>query len=230
MRDGRPSVTLKLAVSADGKAGLAGRRPAALTGEAARARVHLMRATHDAVLTGIGTILSDDPLLTCRLPGMERHSPVRIVLDTHLRTPPGSRLAGSTAAAPVWIVAGPDAPRDKDRALREAGVEVLRAPPAGASLDLDAVLKLLAARGITRLMLESGPRLAAAFLAADRVDAAVLLQSPEAIGADGIDALEGMPLAALTQSPRFIGRATERVGADTMTAFERAEQACSPGS
>src|SRR5271165_1670449 len=91
--DGRPHVTLKLAVSADGKAGLAGRRPTTITGEAAHARVHLMRATHDAILVGIGTVMADDPLLTCRLPGMKVGSPIRVVLDAGLRTPAASRLA-----------------------------------------------------------------------------------------------------------------------------------------
>ena len=84
MRDGRPQVLLKLAVSADGKAGLPGRKPAGITGEAARARVHLMRAEADAILVGIGTVLSDDPHLTCRLPGMIERSPVRVVLDARL--------------------------------------------------------------------------------------------------------------------------------------------------
>src|SRR5215472_1872301 len=87
VRDGRPHVVLKVAVSADGKAGLADRRPAAITGEPARARVHLMRSMSDAVLTGIGTALADDPLLTCRLPGMGSRSPVRIMLDSRLRLP-----------------------------------------------------------------------------------------------------------------------------------------------
>src|SRR3954471_11030132 len=93
VRDGRPHVTLKLAVSADGKAGLGGRRPAVITGEAARDRIHRMRANNDAVLTGIGTALADDPLLTCRLPGMANRSPVRVVLDSKLRLPPEGRLA-----------------------------------------------------------------------------------------------------------------------------------------
>ena len=92
VQDGRPHVMLKLAVSADGKAGFAGRRPAAITGEPARERVHLMRAMSDAVLTGIGTVLADDPLLTCRLPGMAERSPVRVVLDGKLRLPAGSKL------------------------------------------------------------------------------------------------------------------------------------------
>ena len=95
IRDRRPHVTLKLAVSADGKVALAGRKPAAITSEAANARVHLMRAMHDAILIGIGTALSDDPLLTCRLPGMEKRSPVRVVLDRDLRLPVNSRLAAT---------------------------------------------------------------------------------------------------------------------------------------
>ena len=97
MRDGRPHVMLKLAVSADGKAGAAGRRPAPITGEAVRDRVHLMRAESDAIMIGIGTALADDPMLTCRLPGMAKNSPVRIVLDSALRLPLGSRLAKSAA-------------------------------------------------------------------------------------------------------------------------------------
>src|SRR5712672_3734234 len=104
VRDGRPHVTLKLAVSADGKAGLPGRRPAAITGEEARTRVHLMRAMNDAVLTGIGTVLADDPLLNCRLPGMAERSPVRVVLDSVLRLSPKSRLAASARATPLWVL------------------------------------------------------------------------------------------------------------------------------
>src|SRR5205085_11507253 len=104
IRDGRPQVTLKLAVSKDGKAGLSGRHPAVITGERARERVHLMRATSDAVLTGRGTVLADDPQLTCRLPGMSDRSPVRVVLDRMLRLPPDSRLAATANERPVWVL------------------------------------------------------------------------------------------------------------------------------
>src|SRR5215470_14171019 len=99
VQDGRPHVTLKLAVSADEKVALVGRRPATITGGRARNRVHLMRAMNDAVLTGIGTALADDPLLTCRLPGM--HSPVRVVLDGALRLPLSGRLATTAGATPL---------------------------------------------------------------------------------------------------------------------------------
>jgi diaminohydroxyphosphoribosylaminopyrimidine deaminase / 5-amino-6-(5-phosphoribosylamino)uracil reductase len=221
MRDGRPHVALKLAISADGKVGAAGRKPVAITGPAARDRVHLMRAQSDAVLIGIGTALADDPLLTCRLPGMAALSPVRIVLDSGLRLPLGSRLVRSAREVPVWVVAGVQASREAENALTGLGVSVLRVPQPVGPLDLAVALKLLAARGITRLMVEGGPTVAAALLAADLIDEAVLYHSPMVVGADGIDALEGMPLAALTDSPRLKRVASKPVGADTRMVLER---------
>jgi diaminohydroxyphosphoribosylaminopyrimidine deaminase/5-amino-6-(5-phosphoribosylamino)uracil reductase len=222
VQDGRPHVILKLAVAADGKAGLAGRRPAAITGEAARERVHRMRASNDAVMTGIGTALADDPLLTCRLPGMEDRSPVRVVLDGKLRLPLTSKLAATARATPLWVVAGEEAPREREQVLRGQGVDVFRVATADGMLDLAAVLKLLAGRGVTRLMVEAGPILAAAFLRADLVDEAVVFCSSKAIGAEGIDALDGLPLSALTQSPRLKAAGSEAIGPDTVETFERA--------
>src|SRR5690242_4825682 len=132
----RPQVTLKLALSADRKVGAAGRRPVEITGEAARARVHRMRAMNDAILIGIDTAIADDPQLTCRLPGMEKLSPVRVVLDTHLRLPPGGALAKSARETPVWVVTGPEASDEAAQALRQQGVEVLRAPAQAGRLAL----------------------------------------------------------------------------------------------
>jgi diaminohydroxyphosphoribosylaminopyrimidine deaminase/5-amino-6-(5-phosphoribosylamino)uracil reductase len=221
VRDGRPHVTLKLAVSADGKAGLAGRKPAAITGAAARDRVHLMRAMNDAVLTGIGTVLSDDPQLTCRLPGMEHRSAVRVVLDSALRQPPSSRLASSAARTLDWTFTDEKASAEKERALSDLGVEVLRVPGANGRLDLAAVLRGLAGRGITRVMVEAGPILSSAFVCADLVDEVALFRSPMPLGPDAIDALEGLPLTALTQAPvlRLVG--SEVVGGDRLDTFER---------
>jgi diaminohydroxyphosphoribosylaminopyrimidine deaminase/5-amino-6-(5-phosphoribosylamino)uracil reductase len=222
MREGRPHVMLKLAVSADGKAGLAGRRPAAITGEPANERVHRLRAMHDAILIGVGTALADDPLLTCRLPGMANRSPVRVVLDSALRLPPDGKLARGAREYPLWVVAAPDAAAAREDALRRCGAEVLRVGRPGDRRDLAATLKLLAERGITRLMIEGGPIVAAAFLAADLVDEAVLLRAPMTIGADGIEALDGLPLTALTQSQRLRSRGVEEIGADSIETFERA--------
>jgi diaminohydroxyphosphoribosylaminopyrimidine deaminase/5-amino-6-(5-phosphoribosylamino)uracil reductase len=218
--DGRPHVTLKLALSDDHKVGAAGRRPVAITGEAVRARVHRMRAMNDAILIGIGTALADDPQLTCRLPGMEKSSPVRVVLDTHGRLPPGGALATSARATPVWVVTAPEASSEAAQVLRGQGVEVLQAPAHAGQLDLAAVLRLLAERGITRLMVEGGPTVAASFVAADLVDAAALFHSAKALGADGIDALEGLPLDALTRRMTSLGR--EPVGEDSVEFFARA--------
>jgi diaminohydroxyphosphoribosylaminopyrimidine deaminase/5-amino-6-(5-phosphoribosylamino)uracil reductase len=221
MRDGRPHVILKLAVSADGKAGASGRKPLAITGEAARDRVHLLRAQSDAIMVGIGTALADDPMLTCRLSGMEKNSPVRVVLDSALRLPPASRLARSARDVPVWVITGEEAPRAAEDALLSEGVTVLRAAQSDGRLHLAAVLKLLAARGVTRLMVEGGPTLAAALLAADLIDEAVLFQSLKVVGTEGVDALDGLPLTALTQSPRLKCVMSEPVGADTRMVFER---------
>jgi diaminohydroxyphosphoribosylaminopyrimidine deaminase / 5-amino-6-(5-phosphoribosylamino)uracil reductase len=219
MRDGRPNVLLKLAVSADGKAGAAGRKPLAITGEETRDRVHLLRAQNDAVMIGIGTALADDPLLTCRLPGMEQRSPVRIVLDGALRLTPASRLVQTARQTPVWVVCGRQAPAAAEGALRAEGVEVLRTEQGTGGLYLAPVLKLVAGRGITRLMVEGGPTLAASLVAADLVDEAALFQSPKAVGPEGIDALAGMPLTALTRSPRFEAAASESFGPDTGQTF-----------
>jgi diaminohydroxyphosphoribosylaminopyrimidine deaminase/5-amino-6-(5-phosphoribosylamino)uracil reductase len=211
IRDGRPHVMLKLAVSADHKVGLAGPRPAAITGEEVRARVHLMRAMHDAILIGIGTALADDPQLTCRLPGMHKRSPFRVVLDSNLRLPLTSALARSARETPVWVIARPDAPGVREQALRECGVEVLRAD---GSL---AALRLLAERGITRLMIEGGPTVAANFAAADLVDEAAIFHSETVVGPDGIDA--GAIEEIIAKNLRSVG--TERFGRDHMNPFSR---------
>jgi diaminohydroxyphosphoribosylaminopyrimidine deaminase / 5-amino-6-(5-phosphoribosylamino)uracil reductase len=222
VRDHRPHVILKLAVSADGKAGLAGRKPAPITGEPARARVHLMRAMNDAILIGIGTALADDPQLTCRLPGMEARSPVRVVLDTSLRLPETAALVRAAGSTPLWVVAGPGARQEAEHRLRERGIDVLHCAGAAGRIDPAAMLRLLAGRGITRLMVEGGPTVAASLLAADLVDEAALFRAPAAIGAGGIDALEAMPLTALTASPRFVSRGIEAVGEDSLETYERA--------
>ena len=179
-----------------------------------------MRAMNDAILIGVGTALADDPALTCRLPGMERFSPVRVVLDAQLRLPPGSALAKSARATPVWVVAAADGSPEAARALQEEGVEILCAPARAGRLDVAAALRLLAERGITRLMVEGGPTVAASFLAADLVDAAALFCSPKMIGPDGIDAIEGMALDALTARLALLCR--EPVGADSVEFFARA--------
>jgi diaminohydroxyphosphoribosylaminopyrimidine deaminase/5-amino-6-(5-phosphoribosylamino)uracil reductase len=218
----RPLVALKIAESADGFVADANGNSRWITSATARQHGHLLRARHEAILTGIGTVLADDPLLTCRLPGMEHRSPVRVVLDNELRQPPTSRLAASAPRALDWTFAGETVAQERERALTDLGVEVLRVPGANGRLDLGAVLRGLAGRGITRVMVEAGPILSAALVAADLVDEAALFRSPREIGADGIDALDGLPLTALTQSTKLRWVSSEAVGTDSLDVFERA--------
>jgi len=216
---GRPHVLLKLAISADGKAGAAGRKPIVITGEAVRDRVHLLRAQSDAIMIGIGTALADDPTLTCRLPDMAKYSPVRVVTDSMLRLPLTSRLVRSAHETPVWAFAGPRAPQDAELDLLANGVEVLRSAGGTDRFDLQEALKLLAAKGITRLMVEGGPTLAAAFLAADLVDEAILFHSAKLVGPDGIDALDGAAMTVLRQRLGLIN--SQQIGPDRQETFAR---------
>jgi diaminohydroxyphosphoribosylaminopyrimidine deaminase/5-amino-6-(5-phosphoribosylamino)uracil reductase len=223
VRDRRPHVILKLAVSSDDKIGAAGRKPVAISGEAAKARVHLLRAQCDAVLVGIGTALSDDPLLTCRLPGMAARSPVRVVLDRNLRIPGSSRLVHSARETPLWVMTSSLAEAAAAMKLGAAGAQVIRiaaaATPPG--LDLGSVLRALSEKGITRLLVEGGARVASSFVAAGLVDEIWLLRSTEPVGDDGVAALETLPLTAITQSPNFRVRASESLQEDTLTIYER---------
>lgn len=223
IRDRRPHVILKLAVSSDDKIAGSGHTTVAITGEAARTRVHLLRAQCDAILVGIGTVLSDDPMLTCRLPGMAGRSPVRVVLDRALRLPGSSQLVHSARQTPLWVIASEDADAPAAARLGAAGAQVIRLPPApGAGLDLPAVLQALAEKGITRLMVEGGSRVASSFVAAGLADEIWLLRGRASIGPDGVAALDALPLSEITQSQRFALRASEALGEDTLSIYERA--------
>jgi diaminohydroxyphosphoribosylaminopyrimidine deaminase/5-amino-6-(5-phosphoribosylamino)uracil reductase len=223
IRDKRPHVILKLAVSSDDKIGAAGRKPVAISGEAARARVHLLRAQCDAILVGIGTVQADDPLLTCRLPGMEARSPVRIVLDRSLRIPGTSRLVHSARETPLWVMTSNLSEAPAAMKLGAAGAQVIRVattstPP---GLDLSAVLHALSEKGITRLLVEGGARVASSFVTLGLADEIWLLRGADPVGADGIAALDALPLTSITQSPAFRVRASETLQKDTLTIYER---------
>jgi diaminohydroxyphosphoribosylaminopyrimidine deaminase / 5-amino-6-(5-phosphoribosylamino)uracil reductase len=223
VRDKRPHVILKLAVSQDDKIARAGHKPVAISGEAAKARVHLLRAQCDAVLVGIGTVQADDPLLNCRLPGMEDRSPVRVVLDRSLRISGTSRLVHSARDTPLWVMTSTVAEAPAAMKLGAAGAQVIRiATTSAPGLDLLAVLHALAEKGITRLLVEGGARVASSFVAAGLVDEFWMLRGPDAIGADGVAALDGLPLSVLTGSAAFKQRASETLQNDTLTIYERA--------
>jgi diaminohydroxyphosphoribosylaminopyrimidine deaminase/5-amino-6-(5-phosphoribosylamino)uracil reductase len=184
-----------------------------------------LRAQCDAVLVGIGTVQADDPLLTCRLPGMEALSPVRVVLDRALRISGTSRLVHSARETPLWVMTSNLSEAPAAMKLGAAGAQVIRVattttPPPG--LDLANVLHTLAEKGITRLLVEGGARVASSFVTTGLVDEIWLLRGPDAVGADGVAALDALPLTSITQSPTFKLRASETLQKDTLTIYERA--------
>jgi diaminohydroxyphosphoribosylaminopyrimidine deaminase/5-amino-6-(5-phosphoribosylamino)uracil reductase len=219
--EGRPHVTLKLALSADEKIGASGRRPFQITGEEVRTRVHMFRAQSDAILVGVGTALADNPQLNCRLPGMEPRSPVRVIVDRHLRLPPSGYLAKTARKHPLWVFSGSSAEASRAALLSAEGAEIIHVADSGRGVDLAAVLKELGRRGVTRLMVEGGARVAASFVEAGLADEVWLYRGPVTIGADGVAALDGLPLTAVTQSPHYRVRATEMLGPDQLTIYER---------
>jgi diaminohydroxyphosphoribosylaminopyrimidine deaminase / 5-amino-6-(5-phosphoribosylamino)uracil reductase len=158
-------------------------------------------------------------MLTCRLPGMAKDSPVRIIADSMLRLPLNSRLVKSAYETPVWAIAGMSAPQDAELRLLALGVEVLRSPESTDPLDLEDALGFLAAKGITRLMVEGGPTLAAALMRADLIDEVMLFHSDKIVGADGIEVLDADALAMLKQRLKLI--ASEPVGPDRQETYER---------
>jgi diaminohydroxyphosphoribosylaminopyrimidine deaminase/5-amino-6-(5-phosphoribosylamino)uracil reductase len=218
--EGRPAVTLKLARTADGFAGRREGPRLVISGEDARARVHMLRAHADAIMVGVSTLLADDPLLDVRLPGLEGRSPVRIVLDSHLRAPAESRLVATARDIPTWIVATTAAPVEAERVLVAHGVEVMRVEAdSQGRVSLPEALALLATRGITRLFCEGGPRIADALARANLIDDVALLTGEGVTGQGDLPAI--LPgLAAALRSMRLWSE--EQVGSDRFGFYERA--------
>jgi diaminohydroxyphosphoribosylaminopyrimidine deaminase / 5-amino-6-(5-phosphoribosylamino)uracil reductase len=210
VRENRPFVTLKLAGSLDMRIATASGESKWITGEAARARAHRLRADHDAVLAGSGTVLADDPALDARLPGLADPRRVRVVADGRLRVPASAQLVRTARAQPTWILTRQDA--GDASALTSAGVDVVRLE----SLDPRAMLGALAARGITRLLIEGGGTLAASFLRDRLVDRLAIFRAGIALGGDGLSGVAPLGATKLAQAPRFRLESVERVGDDTL--------------
>jgi diaminohydroxyphosphoribosylaminopyrimidine deaminase / 5-amino-6-(5-phosphoribosylamino)uracil reductase len=229
---GLPLVTLKLATSLDGRIATATGESRWITGSAARRAAHGLRANHDAVLVGSGTALADDPDLSCRVPGMAPVPIARVVADTRLRTPLGSRLVTTARAVPTWIATRTGQPPSALAPYLAAGVEVLPVRAKEDGLDLHALLGALAQRGVTRVLAEGGAGVAAGLLRAGLVDRVAWFHAPGVMGGDGMPAVRPLPLKSLSAMPRFRRVASRAVGEDWLTEFERedSEPPCSQGS
>jgi diaminohydroxyphosphoribosylaminopyrimidine deaminase / 5-amino-6-(5-phosphoribosylamino)uracil reductase len=220
LRLGRPLVTLKLATSLDGR--IATRRGESqwITGPPARERAHALRAAHDAIMVGTGTVLADNPQLTCRLPGLNHRSPVRVVIDRHLRIPPTMRLISDAHDVPTWVLTLPSADPSRRQTLLDSGVTVIEVDAAAdGTMELGAALAALGERGITRLLVEGGGRLAASLARARLIDRLVWVHAPLLIGNDGIPGIADFGLDRLADAPQFERLSTETVGSDVMTVF-----------
>jgi diaminohydroxyphosphoribosylaminopyrimidine deaminase/5-amino-6-(5-phosphoribosylamino)uracil reductase len=220
LAQGRPLVTLKLATSLDGRIATASGESRWITGRKARERVHALRAEHDAVLVGSGTVLADDPQLTCRLPGLGDRSPVRVVLDRQLRIPLAARIFAEARVAPTWLLTAAGADTARRQALAAAGVTVIEIDGGGEKgLDLAAALAALGKSGLTRLLVEGGARLAAGLLRARLVDRLLWFHAPKILGGDAVPAVAPLAIALLADVPLFERTAVETVGEDVLSTW-----------
>ncbi|WP_020176282.1 bifunctional diaminohydroxyphosphoribosylaminopyrimidine deaminase/5-amino-6-(5-phosphoribosylamino)uracil reductase RibD [Methyloferula stellata] len=220
---GRPMVTLKLAETADGYAAdVPGAPRLVISGELTYSFVHMQRALYDAILIGSGTALADDPLLTVRLPGLEARKPLRVVLDTKLLLSPASWLAVTATEVPTLVVAGDGADGEAVKALEAKHVEVATVPCDKAGhVDLNAALRLLAGRGITRVLSEGGPHLGAALIAAGIADEVLILTSQKSLGREGLPALDAAANARLADETHYRFAETRILGEDRLMRYER---------
>lgn len=213
----RPFVTLKLAGTLDGRIATASGESQWITGALARRAVHLMRARHDAVMVGAGTVRADDPALTVRGLGIDRQ-PVRVIVSRAMKLSPTSQLAQTAQQVPVWLCHGAEA--DVAAWVAQGAVSLPCAVHAG-QVDPEAMLQVLADAGITRLFCEGGGMLAASLLGAGLVDDLVVMTAGRAIGAEGTPALAAMGIGRLADAPRFVLHDLARLGPDVMTLWRR---------
>jgi diaminohydroxyphosphoribosylaminopyrimidine deaminase/5-amino-6-(5-phosphoribosylamino)uracil reductase len=211
-------VTLKLATSLDGRIATATGESRWITGEAARAAVHRLRADHQGVVVGVETALADDPELTVRLPGYNGPQPARVVLDSRQRLHADCKLVATARQVPTYVVAT-EAPAGH---LLEAGVHVLTVPAVGDGRpELKSVVEALRAEGIGSLFVEGGGQVAASFLRCGLVDRLEWFRAPMVIGGEGRPAVGALALAELADAPRFRRVQAQPLGEDLWERYER---------
>ncbi|MEG2313824.1 bifunctional diaminohydroxyphosphoribosylaminopyrimidine deaminase/5-amino-6-(5-phosphoribosylamino)uracil reductase RibD [Brevundimonas sp.] len=206
----RPRVTLKLATSLDGKIAMASGESQWITGEASRLQGHRLRASHDAILVGVETVLADDPQLTARIAGEAPKQPLRVVLDSRLRTPATAKLADGalilTTAEPHGI--------GQSRVVRVESDSKGR--PA-----IAAILATLEAEGIRSLLIEGGGRVAASFIQAGVVDIIEWFRAPMILGESGRSGIAALEITKLSDAPRFQRLAVQPSGDDLWERYEK---------
>jgi diaminohydroxyphosphoribosylaminopyrimidine deaminase / 5-amino-6-(5-phosphoribosylamino)uracil reductase len=221
VREGRPLFHLKMASSLDGRIATASGESRWITGEAARADGHRLRAKHDAILVGAGTVSADDPELTCRLPGLATYSPDRILLDSSAALSATSKLATTARATPVLLF-HTGAPPSRIEPLRGKGIDVIEAPANGEGrVDVAAVARMLGERGYSSVLIEGGGQVTATFLKAGLVDRISCYRAGVVLGEDSRSAVGALALDRLDFAPRFRLVSSRPVGADTLETWHR---------
>ncbi len=212
---GLPYAIMKAAITLDGRIATRTGDSKWITGERARREAHRMRDRADAVLVGVGTVLADDPALTVR--HVRGRDPLRVVLDTHLRTPVSSAMLRGGSPAATLIVHGPAAPEERRRALAQAGAELLEVPLEGAHVDVEAALRELGTRGVVRLLVEGGAKVHGALLRRDLISRAALFVAPRLLAdPDAIPLADAGPLARIAGGWRLASPELRRLGDDLL--------------
>ncbi|HPF46416.1 MAG: bifunctional diaminohydroxyphosphoribosylaminopyrimidine deaminase/5-amino-6-(5-phosphoribosylamino)uracil reductase RibD [Alphaproteobacteria bacterium] len=197
IKENRPLITVKIASTKDGKIAKVEGEQYWVTGPLSRKRGHLYRATHDAIMVGIGTVISDDPMLNCRINGLENRSPIRVVLDSQLRINPQSKLCKSAMDIPLWIMTTVSN-SEKYTELEKLGAKIfcINKDKIG-QVNIDQVMEVLSDEGITRILSEGGAKLNASLIRASLVDRLLWFKSEDSIGETGVDALYDIPIENL---------------------------------
>jgi diaminohydroxyphosphoribosylaminopyrimidine deaminase/5-amino-6-(5-phosphoribosylamino)uracil reductase len=221
VRQGRPLVTLKLASTLDGRIASHTGESRWITGEPARRMAHALRGRNDAILVGVGTVLADNPELTCRLPGYRPNQLVRVVADSHLRTGLTATLIATVPEHPTWMLIRAGTDPERRRAFAALGVTLIEVPGSDMGIDLRQGLQALGTAGINRLLVEGGAQIAAALLRDDMVDRIAWFHAPAILGADAWPAVQAFGIERLEAMPRFNRVRSLPLGQDVLTEFVR---------
>jgi len=223
-REKRPLVALKTATTLDGRIATHRGESQWITGEQARARGHLLRAQFDAIMTGVGTATADNPMLTCRLPGLESRSPVRVVVDGRRRLPLTSKLVATARSRPTWLVSLEGDRDSRYQAFVDSGVEMIDvAPDETGQPDLKVAMARIAERGITRVLVEAGAHLTAGLLRDGLIDRIYWFRAAGLMGGDGIPVAAPFGVDTLAMMATFEREEVVALGADTLETYRRAK-------